>query len=338
MLVTAALLTTALLGQTTLAPGKTPVLLNRKFVKGEYNAYKMNALLTVEIKEKGLDTFLPSETGYEYGFNTTVNSLDGDGNASMRYDRGPTYRLDNDEETLAIKKVKESDAFKLDLILTPINQFIEVKEVKPPKAAKLNVMLAQQASPTTITQILAGQYIMDLYRLSLFVGSLDSAFDFSPKLPDDPVKIGDTWLTTVSYQPQKTSSSGQTMVQRLDMKYRYDGQVSVNGKKVERVSASLSLDSELTSFINSQYGMSAGDSPIKGLRITFKSDITFDLEPKTFKTLRGQALSSGTVKLDWKGEEGTFAERKWTGESHFALSGTKIVKVASPGGSGHPKP
>ena len=261
-------------------------------------------------------------------------SLDEDGNASMRYERGPTYQINTDPETLAAKKNKESDPFKIDLVLSPINHFIEIKEVKAPAkySPKLNVMLQQQISPTDITQIFAGSYIMDLYRLSLFVGSLDSSFDFSPKLPEDPIKVGDTWLNTVSYQPQKTGAGPQTMVQRLDMKYRYDGQKTVNNKKVERISATLSMDSELTSFINSQYGMSASESPIKGMRLTFKSDVTFDLEPKTFKTLRGQALSNGTVKLDWKGEEGTFAERKWTGESNFVLAGTKIVKVPSSGG------
>ena len=131
-MLTALLLSTAIVGQASPAPSNTAILLNRKFVKGEYNFYKMNALLVVEIKEKGLDTFLPSEVGYEYSFNTTVKSLDEDGNASMRYERGPTYRIDSDSENLGTKKVKESDPFKLDMILSPINHFIEVKEVKAP--------------------------------------------------------------------------------------------------------------------------------------------------------------------------------------------------------------
>lgn len=341
-MVTAALLSLALVGQS--APPKTPVLVNRKFVKGEINTYKINALLTIEIKEKGLETFLPFESGYEYGFTTEVKSVDEDGNAMLRYERTPMYQIDTQDESLGTKRTKVDDATKLELTLTPINQFIEVKEIKPPKpAAKpgqkpqtLRVM-SPQVSGTALTNILAGQYMFDLYRLAMFVGSLDSSFDFSPKLPEDAVKVGDTWLSTVSYQPQKMSGSNRTQVQRLDMRYKYEGPMMVNGKPIERISATLGLDTDMTSFVNEQYGMSASDSPIKSLKMKFDSKITFDLQPKTFKTIRGQALSTGGIILAMKGEEGNFAERRLTGDSRFTLLGTKMA-ATKPAPSGGTRP
>lgn len=344
MMVTAALMTMAIAGAH--APAASPaaeVLVNRKFVKGEYNSYRMNALLVVELKQKGLETFIPTETGYEYAFNTQVHSIDPDGNASMRYDRGPTYRIDQDFANGTNKRVKESDALKYDIILTPINHFIEAKEVKPatkPGAkptAKFFRPVQGMPGGIQLTDILAGQYISDLYRLSLFVGSLDSSFDFSPKLPEEPIKVGDTWLATVSYQPQKLSGTNRQQVQRLDMTYRYDGPMTVNNKKIERISATLGLDNDLVPFINQTYGMSTSESPLKSFRLKFDSKLTFDLEPKTFKTLRGQAISNGLVVVQLKGEDGNYGERKITGESNFVLLGSKIIPVKPAAGGARPR-
>ncbi len=337
-MVTAAILSMALVGQTPATkpapPAAKPVLLNRKFVLGETNTYRMDALLTVELKEQGLETFLPSSTGYEYGFTTAVNKIDMDGNATMVYERGKTVRIDGEYAERPERRVAESEGFKFELIVSPINEFVGMKQIKDPpkpgaKPAPRNqtLRLLQEGgmSGTQMTDALVGQFISDLYRLSLFVGSLDSSFDFNPKLPEDPIKVGDTWKTTMSYQPQRLAGTNRQVVQRLDMTYKYVGPATVNGKKVERITADLGLDNDMVSYVNQTYGIPPAQSPFRALRMQFDSKIVFNLDPVNFKTLSAQALSKGSIRLEMKSETAPIAERRIHGESNFRLVGSKVV-------------
>lgn len=330
-MLTAALLSTVLLGQ---AQGATaaqpaPVLVNRVFKKGEVDTYRMNALLVIEMREPGLETYMPMEVGYEYSFTTSVSALDADGNATMRYERGPTVRIDGAYGSTPERRVRESDGFKMDLVVTPINEFIKAEEVKPPakpaprKTNTLRAMM-QQGPGQQITDQLMGQYIMDLYRLSLFVGSFESSFDFTPKFLDSPIRVGRTWRSTISYQPQRLAGTNRQAVQRLDMVYRYDGPMTVNGKPIQRVSATLGLDTDMAPFIAQTYGIPANQNPFRAMRMKFDSKLTFDLDPKTFKTIRARSDSTGNILVETKAD-GVIAERRLTGESNFQLVSTRMA-------------
>lgn len=312
----------ALIGQSTPAkPEVAPVLLAHKYFKGEVAAYKMNALLTVEIRETGLQTFLPMTTGYEYAYNYTVNSVDEDGNASMRYIRPATYRIDGENGEMPETRVKEEGELKFDIVATPINELLSAKIVKPPakpgaKPTRTLNMMQEGPGGTTITDILMGNVIGELYRMALNVGSLDSSFEFSPKLPEEEVKPGDTWAYTLSYAPQKLAGSNKQANQRLDVTYVYEGvKTGAGNKPVHRITASLKLDNDMVSYVNGNFGLSDKDSPFKALKVKYDLKYRYDLDLKTCSTIYAESNSTGTIVTEFKGETEPIAERKITGTS-----------------------
>lgn len=327
------MLSATLMGQAA-TPTPAPVLVQRRFTPNEINSYRFSATLVVETQETGLAVALPSEVGYEYTFTTRTRSVDEDGIADLRYERGPTFRIDGAFGEQGGRRVLEAEGFTFDMKVTPINEILDFKEVKPPTRTpaprtsnqSIRMMAQDQMSGRELTDIVAGQYIQDLNRLALFIGNFDSSFDFAPKFEDDPKKPGDTWLYTVSYQPQRLSGTGRTAVQRLDMRYRYDGPMTVNGKQIERVSATIRLDNDMAGFVAQSFGIPAAQNPFQSLRLQYNSDFTFDLEPKSFKILRAQALSRGSVITRLRGVEGNAAERRMTGESTLTLVGSRIER------------
>ncbi len=123
-------------------------------------------------------------------------------------------------------------------------------------------------------QDIVSQFTGELYRLALFIGSMDSALDFNPKLPFEEVKLGEKWKRTVSYQPQGLKGSkGEHAVQRLDMEYSYAGIVERAGTKYHRVNATLALDTDAALFINQAMGMTANQSGLEKLPMKINSTI-----------------------------------------------------------------
>lgn len=324
-----AALTTVLLGQVAAVPAQpaqpaTPVQLARVFKKGESCAYSFWSELTAEMRQPGLLVFLPRTYGYEYTFTTNVKSVDADGNAQLVYERPKMVFIQGafgDEEE--VRRVEKGGEAKVDAKVTTINEIIDIKEIKPPaKPGAKPKLLLMRPGAIQQTDAIAGQFLADIYRLSLMVGSLDSSMDFAPKLPFMPVKPGATWKKTVGYSPQKLNGSAKSAVQRLDYVYTYDGLVDVNGKKFQRISATLNLDTDMAEYINQLYGLKPSESGLKSLKTKFESKIRFDLDPVTFRTVLARSESKGSTNLEVTFSSAPLEEQKFFGESEL-----KLVKV-----------
>lgn len=331
-MITSALLSLCLLSPVQAPPAK--IELSRVWKKGQVLKYSVNSLLVAEQRQADLQTFIPRDYGFEYTFTLSAQSVDEDGNVQVVYDRPKTIAITGEYGDEPERRVAEQGGgFKLDVRLSPINELIGMKEIKPPakpapKGKPSNrqqfLRLLRSAPQDQITNVLAGQYIGELYRIALMVGSLDSTMDFAPKLDYKPVSVGSTWKKTVGYSPQKLSGAGaKQAVQRLDYVYTYEGVVDVNGKKVHRVTAKLSLDTDMWPFVLQQFGLKPADTPFRSLKLNFKSDLSFDLDLKTFHTLSGEAKSGGASALEMKSGSTPSEEQRFTGSTTLKLLSIK---------------
>ncbi len=291
------LLSSLVLAAPTTAPA--PVLLSRSFTLGEKLAYKVTASMRAQERHGSLDTFMPDNLDFSYAFTTEVKKLKSDGIVDLLYSR-PTFTQENDEDTDS-GPTKKVDTVNMSAILTlsPINQILEVKDLTPKKKASSDDRFFG-ANGTPRAQ--EGQFIAfvgEMHRLALFMGSFESALDFNPKLPLDKVAVGDTWKQTVSYQPQKIKGDkqGKQEVERLDYVFTYKGLVNSEGKSVQRVQAQLAFNTDLGDFFNQMMETKPEDSHLKKIPMNFKATIDFDLDPKTFRTIRANAKSEGGFQI-----------------------------------------
>jgi hypothetical protein len=310
-------------------PAPAPVTLARKFGQGEKLAYAVTASIHAETRAGNLDTWIPDNVDLSYGFTTVVKKLKADGIAEILYNR-PTFTEVQDEDfDSGPKKTVDKINMQALLTLSPINQILEAKDLSKTKASDDSTRWLAHAVRGAKQRGLAGNFIGELHRLALFVGGFDSALDFNPKLPLDPVSVGDTWKQTVSYQPQKLKGDkeGKQEVQRLDYTFTYKGLMNSEGKQVQRVQAQLNLDTDLAAFFNQLVKMKADESGLKKIPMTLKATIDFDLDPKTFRTIRATASSTGGFSI-WLTEEPDRAlvEEKFRGNTTEELVGSAIVK------------
>lgn len=278
-----------------------PATLSRVFVKGERQQYSVKGGLQMEIRQPPLDTFLPFDMGVEYKFTTSVNALKADGIAEIRYQR-PTM-TDVQGETFESEEKRTVIKTNMDYLLdvSPINEILKTVEVKkeepkkPAKPAKISLPGPYSAQTPAVLR----KFTDEIFRLAMFVGSLDTALDFNPKLPYDEVKVGETWKRTVGYSPQRLSGEkGKSAVQRLDYVYTYKGMVDTDEGKAHRVAAALSVDTDAAEFINQSLGMKPEESGLKSLKLKLDAAIDFDLAPKTFVTRKAVARSEGLIHLE----------------------------------------
>jgi hypothetical protein len=299
------------------------VELLRQFKVGENLKYQVRSLLVLETKRLGLPYFQPSDMEINYDSSIEVKKLKTDGFAEVVYKR-PTMDIVEGETSEEDRKVnKERVNMNFALTLSPINEFTNAKDLNPPKPAPRSSGAAKWASPGFGSTMQEGEslpFVGELYRLALFVGSLDTAIDLSPKLPYDEVRPGAAWKMTASYQPQTLKGAkGKMAVQRLDWTYTYDGVVTSQGKRVHRITGVLKLDTDLGAFFNQAAGVSAGESDLEKLPVKLDSKVTFDLDLNTRHTLSALAETKGTWSLKMSGLESNFIEEKISGRTTLTL-------------------
>jgi len=283
-MITAALLTLAIAPQ-------DPVQLQRVFSVGEKSSYAVRSLLQVQTKSIQLTEFIPFDIGLEYDFTTEVTKLKADGIAEMRYKRPTITQVDG--ETFDRPERRKVEKVNLDSLLTvsPINEILSSKD-QGKKTGKW--MLPGR----TALQNILTSFTQEIYRLSLFIGSIDSSLDFNPKLPFDPVKPGDTWKRTAGFSPQQVKGTeGKSAVQRLDYTYEYKGAMESNGQKFHRVTATLALDTDAGAYINQLLRKPASETGLKEAKLQLRATIEFDLDIRTCKTVKAVATSEGSVAI-----------------------------------------
>lgn len=303
------------------------VALTHKFVPNEKLAYNVNSHITAEVRGKGLDTFIPEDLDIDYGFSYFVQALKADGVAVVRFLQPSMTETEGETATSGPHaKVEKSDKV-YEMTVSPINELLDTKDVTPPKPAKKKphaAMFAWRTAPTPRQAPIFGEYVNEMHRLALFVGSLT----FAPSLPLEPVKVGDTWKRTVSYQPQKLKGSKKSAVQRLDYTYAYLGPMKVDGKPVLRVEAKLDLSTDLGDYLRTlmaDYGMDEKETNIKTIPLHMKATIDFDLDPATRSTLAAAATSEGGFEINIKDESDAVYEERFKGRTSLELVGRKVI-------------
>lgn len=271
--------------------------LYREFTKGESWNYTVKAHLLTDNAELGRSA-LPSTIDFVYDWSATVKSVDEAGFAKVEYKRPFITQIEGETEDSGPRSTKIPLDMHVEMQLSPINEITDVKEIEKPKGKSgggitrfVRSMEAAGFSPRTALQL--GGFQQDLYQMALFIGSMETALDFNPKLPLDSIAVGETWKKTVSYQPQALKGSKEQAVQRLDMEYKYDGIMDVNKVKVHRISATIKLDTDAALYINQMMGTTPGQSGLKSFPLQLDSKIEFDLDLKSKKTLRAEANTVG---------------------------------------------
>lgn len=274
--------------------GHTTTDLSRVFQKGERVQYEVKSHLLSEVRAGGLSTFLPEDTDFEYRFGFQVTDLLNDGIALVRYQRPTMTIVEADDEGEPRRKVERVN-LDLEVKLSPINELLGVRDLAKKTARKdgfrIGIPRAIVRQPDVVQD-----FVFEVHRLALFLGSLDSALDFAPKLPFEDVAPGATWKRTVGYQPQRLES-GRSAVQRLDLTYTYRGPAQLDGRPVQRVAAELNLDTDVAKFVNEANGTTAAQSGLLCLPLRLKASIEFDLDPATRRTIAARASSEGGFEL-----------------------------------------
>jgi hypothetical protein len=276
---------------------EAPVSLGRVFVQNQKLAYDIKSSLHSEHRMRGLETWIPEDLDLNYAFTTIVEQMKPDGIAVIHYQRPVMHEIEG--ETFNAPPQDHVIDIGLDLRLTvsPINEILEMKDLtdhkkKPEKKDDSGWMAPLAGRRQESMAGILSQFVSEMYRLSLFVGSFESSLDFAPKTPFDPVKVGETWKETVGYQPQKLKGKGNKQaVQRLDFTFTYKGIVDSEGKKVYRVEGTLDLKTDLGDFVNQLVGMKPEDTGLKKVPLTMKSKIEFDLDMKSHNTILAEATT-----------------------------------------------
>lgn len=328
-LAAAILLNPASAPQTKTDAPAAPVSLLRVFKKGEVLKYQVRGLIVQETQRIGMPYMQPSDQEINYDSTLTVQAMKADGFADLIYKR-PTMEIvlgetgDRDRQVM-----KEKTDINLLLTMSPINHVTNSKDlnVKPavtPARQKPKPALLKASNPfAALANASVGQisipFVEDLKRVSLFVGTLDTAIDLNPPLPDDDTKVGATWKQTATYQPQAIKGQkDQMQVQRLDWTYVYSGVVDSEGKKVHRITGTLKLDTDVAKMVNAQAG-SASRSGLEALPIKMDMKVEFDLDLNTRHTLAARSESKGSWSLKLVGAPETVLEERFTGRTTLRL-------------------
>jgi hypothetical protein len=310
-------------------PAVKPTTLSRIFQAKQKYTYDVSSHLGLESRPRGMETFMPEDFDLNYSFTAQVVQMKPDGIAVIRYLRPTMTEIQGETWDSPPKTKVEKVNWDFLLTVSPVNQILETVDQKKKKAPVKKPAMwmspanAQQEGPDPIAQ-----FVGDLYRLSLFVGPVETSLDFSPKLPLTEVVPGDTWKQTVGYQPQKLKGKPGMAVQRLDYTYTYRGKVTVGGKTFERVVASLQFNSDLADWARQYLGQDDEEPGPKLTRLPLHmhTDIEFNLDPKTFNTISAVAKSEGGFEVYLSdAPRNAIYERKLHGKTNLQMRSMTLV-------------
>ncbi len=268
--------------------------------------YQVKSHMFAESRHYMTSIFIPEDLDQNYTFTLEVGAVTSEGFANVVYKRPKMEIIEGETaERGSLTTIEEINEHYV-LTMSPVNAITDLKDLTPKKkvgdgGGSLTWLRATNPFVDLDPQIpdLLGQFIGDLYRLALFIGNAETSVDFGPRLPLLEVEPGDTWNITASYQPQKLAGKdGKMATQRLDYVYKYEGPAETDGKKVERVSATLHLENDIAPFINDLLGVGPTRSGLRGLKMKLDAKMEFDLDPITRNTLAIRADSIGSYAIE----------------------------------------
>ncbi|RYG28716.1 hypothetical protein EON81_28035 [bacterium] len=221
------------------------------------------------------------------------------------------------------------------MTVSPVNEptdlIDETPKKKDPKKVAMLMRPAGRQADGAIIYLLQG-VIQEIQSLSFFTGGFDASLDLAPKLPVEEISPGDTWKRTVGYAPQKLKGEAKKVApQRLDYTYTYEGIVTRGATKVHRVTAKLSLKTDVAEFGRQMAGSQA--DAITKVPVTLDADIVYDLDLKTRHTIRAIATSRNSVQIYIKGFTAPIQESRAKGQTTLSLL-SRTVGASAP----KPKP
>lgn len=294
------------------------IQLARTFTPGEKLSYVVESTLNIQNRSLGVQTWLPIERRYNYRFSTKTEDSKADGVATVHYLR-PTIKEEVGE---TFESGPQSNVLKLNfdyrITMSSLNEVLGVKDLKP---EMLSYTRWEPSVPQAQGMLNAymKQFTDEIYHLALCSGSFDSAIDFAPKLPINRVKPGDTWRKTVGFSPK---ADGKGDVQRLDYVYTYKGEVAGKSGPVRRVTATVSMNTDLAPLFHRVSRLTAEKTRIAKLPIQLEQTIDFDLDPKTSRTVYAIAKSTGGFSVNSLDQQQALQEQKLRGTTIMTLEGT----------------
>lgn len=309
---------TALIASALLSQDKPLTDLSRVFTKGRTVNYAVRSHVYSDTTQYNWASPIPSELDINYDFTVKTTEVKPTGFASMLYDRPFVTEITGETAEHPPIVKKEPIKMKYQLSVSPINEVTDAKEVGKvthPISAKFESRVARalgEAGLDRKVQLSISQFTGELYRLALFVGSMDSSLDFSPKLPFEEVKVGETWKKTISYQPQELKGKdGEHAVTRVDLTYKYEGIID----NVHRITATANIDTDVAKFINQLVQGGEASTGIEAFPLKLQTNISFDLDLKTRETISGSANTVGSWKLEVATLNVPFVEEKLKGRA-----------------------
>ncbi|MCC6403116.1 MAG: hypothetical protein IT207_03825 [Fimbriimonadaceae bacterium] len=302
-------------------PPSTHIELSRAFRPGDTLNYEFKTHLLSEQKQLGMAFYLPSEFSLDYKFSLAVQKVTNEGFGEIVYSR-PVMRFTEGETADSPPKTKtEKVDWKVLLTLSPANEVTATKDLNPKKEKGKDGegLYATTSGATGLAQDFVGDLVREVHGLAMFAGALDSSLDLSPKLPFEEVEQGDTWKRTVGFQPRQLKGSDEHAMQRLDYTYTYGGKVMGDTTLVDRVVATLSLETDAAPFLLQSMGVKPEDTGLKSIHLKLQTKIVYDLDSKTFATLKADAVSTGVFSITVKSESEAVVEEKFTGTASLTL-------------------
>lgn len=322
------------------------VSLQRQFVVGQKDSYSVTA--SVEEQVRGVlgvsgqqavsqDTWLPSETDFNYSFQTRVLSVDANV-AKMKFFMPKMTVLDDSSggDTSDPKPREEKVNQTVLISLSNINEILDLKDLSPSKSFQRNSEKAATKGLGARRQVgsFFNSFISDLVRLCLFIAPIDSSIDLQPHFDVTPVKVGGTWTRTISFQPQSkkdASGNASTKVQRLDLNYVFQGLQQLNGKSLYEIDASAEFKSDFVDLLKDQYKVSTQDTHIQNFPLAFKTQMKYYVDPKTCQLIFGKADSVGGFSVQIQDLPKPIYESKFTGHTEIHLDHSEIVPQGAKG-------
>jgi hypothetical protein len=266
--------------------------------------------------------FIPEDLDINYDASIKVESVSDEGFANALYSRPSMTIIEGETAETPPKRSVEPWNLRAKMQISPINELTGLQTL----ALSAQLPAGFQARRLRRVRAAGGEaavqslpFTDDLYRLCLFVGSIDSSLELSPKLPFEDVAPGATWKRTVSYTPQKVKGSSQTAVQRLDAEYTYDGIKTKNGQKVRQVTGRIKLDVDAGDLLNKMSGLTAAESGVTRLPLKLDATLVFDLHEKNLTTLRAEANAKASWQLFTTISSGPLVEERLTGRTRLTL-------------------
>jgi hypothetical protein len=271
--------------------------LKRTFTATDKATFDFQCKLQIDARQLPLETFIPQNAWFVYGFTAQVEKMKPDGVADLRFKR-PKIVLKEEEtfdhpakDTVLVKD--ENYLF----TMSHKNQLLAVKDETPKKPPpKDGGGLFATLRAGTATQIDIGGWIGQLHTLAGFV----NFFDLGPNLPLQPVAIGDTWKETVGYAPVTISAGadkGKSINARIDYVYTYLGKATVNKKSYVHIQGKISQDTDAAPFIASIIGVKLELAPFKEIKLKMDGTVNYYLEPVNLQVALIQASSTGEVAV-----------------------------------------